>query len=711
MANSAIPGNDNTTQAFPAPGTDGPKFTFNNGTVLNGVEQFLPILPPIPGSVSTGWDITQWSKAQYLDPAAVEQNAAWTGDSLLGTARYAWRTADGTTAIAAYATPGQGYIYQITSNDGALNSERGSCVFLQSKTIAPHISFDQQVTCSFDARITAAHAGTNALPTQVETGFTVSFNTPNAAKYDRSLLSYSLFIQFTLADTRGTPQPLWMKTGNTYVYNANFNTNTYLPFAGNAGAAQPISYNLNAAVLAAARILASVTGSSAALLQDLSRWSLSGMYVGVESLSGSGATLEVSNLAVTRGGTASAATSGQAQEITTGTGGELVGCTVSVPLTVWSHGPDTVRGGTGPVIVHGAGQRLVVDASSGPVSVDGASDLSFTGADGSATIAAGLGLSDIIGGGGPLQVTASAFAGATLCFLGGAGTATVSGGGGQETIQGGTGALTVHGGTGAQTIRGGAGPQVIYGGSGGQEIDGGANPAGTQQVFAAQGNGAGAQTVFGGAGAQTVWGGGGALVVVGGSGQQQVVLGDGPATIWAGNAPGEYYAGSHGGDLLVASGHNQTLVGSIHGDTVSAAGWGDVLVGGAGSGETLSVWRGGNAMIWTGAGDNTALVASGDNTVAGGTGHATIWAQSTGLVTGMTGSGPLDWVFADAVSGGGTISDFRPGTDRILLQGAGSVTDRVHVIGGQTVITLGDGATVTLAGVTAPLSDASLGIV
>jgi Ca2+-binding RTX toxin-like protein len=710
MADSVTTGVTTATQAFTNPGIDGPKFTFNNGVVVNGREQFLATPPPLPGPLSTGWDITQWDKDQYLDPAAVQQNAAWTEDPRLGTAQYAWRTADGTTAIAAYATPNQGYVYHITSNDGALDNGGGACVFLQSHWIAPHISFDQQVTCSFDARITEAHAAANALPTQVETGFMVGFNTPNAAKYDSSLPSYGMFIQFTLADTRGTPQIYWNSENHSYIYNANFTTNTYLPFAGNTGAPQTISYNLNAAVLAAASNLASATGTSIGLLQDLSRWSLSGMYIGVEALSGSGATLEVANLSVTRGGTAPAS-SPQPQEITTGPDGELVACTVHAPLTVWSHGPDTIRGGAGPVTVHGAGQPLVVNASIGSISVDGASSLRFTGSEGRATIAAGVGLSDIIGGSGPLQITASAYAGATLRFIGSSGAATITGGGGRESIQGGTGSLIVQGGSGAETVRGGVGAQSIYGGSGQLEVDGSANRAGTQEIFAAHGPGAGPLTVFGGGGAQTIWGGSGPMIVVGGSGPQDVVLDGGPATVWAGAAPGIYFAGSHGGALLVASGQNQTLVGAMQGDMISASGWNNVLVGGAGAGETISVWRGGDNMIWAGTGDNSVALTSGSNTVAGGTGHATIWAESAGLVNGITASGPLDWVFSDAMSGGGTISGFRPGTDRILLHGADSTADRVHVIGGQTIISLADGATVTLAGMTAPLTDASLGIV
>ncbi len=243
--------------------------------------------------------------------------------------------------------------------------------------------------------------------------------------------------------------------------------------------------------------------------------------------------------------------------------------------------------------------------------------------------------------------------------------------GGSPTVSASTGNPLVYGGSSALTFVGGSGAATVIGGSAGNTITGG---SGSLVLF--------------GVSATTYTTGTGAATIVGGSGGLTASLGAGG---------GEIFGGTGGVNMLSASGGTAALVGVGSGDILTAsAGGGDILVAGAGA-ETLNAAQStGNDVLFGGSGADSMVGGSGNDYFLAGSGNET-----------LTGNGGFNaYVF---VSGSAartdTITDFVTSRTVIGLFNYGSNADAAALSsavtsGGSTTVTLPDGTSIILPGVT-----------
>jgi hypothetical protein len=322
--------------------------------------------------------------------------------------------------------------------------------------------------------------------------------------------------------------------------------------------------------------------------------------------------------------------------------------------------------------------------------------------------------------------------------------------GGAETILGGSGATTVYGGpgdlvvagAGSTYIDGTAGKMVIGVGSGG--IDSIVGNAATNTISGAS---AGADTLFGGSAAVQVQGlGKGDIVSFGNQtgnasinatvGNIVATLGGGAATLFGGSGDfltlgsvGQYLDGGAGAmTIKLGSGG----VDSVFGTSVSGAG--DTLTGGGaslnfnpqvGGGNDLLNLSGSsaNATINAFSAGGTQLTSVGD-TIMAGTGADSVWGgpgDRIGVGTSSTAGGthtfdhsttvagaPVAFGTNDSVAGSSTaqvtVTNFQAGTDSLFYQNETSATNSSIVTGstttgGNTVLQLPDGTTMTIVGI------------
>ncbi len=375
------------------------------------------------------------------------------------------------------------------------------------------------------------------------------------------------------------------------------------------------------------------------------------------------------------------------QSITGGTAGNEM---------IWGAATDTVRGGgggnetiagvPGETTFGSSGANVFINATGGNQSVLGGS----AGND-SVWTAAG----DTIHGGGN-NATVGGVAGVTM--VGGTGgnqffdasqghQSVLGGSGGNETIWG---ALT-------DTITGGNGGNETIGGVSGETILGGSGA----NIFVAAMNG-NMSVVGGSAGNMTVWAGAGDTIR--GGSDNETIGGVQNDTVIGGNGGNQFIDGSQGHQsILGGSGGNETIWGAAT-DTITGGSGGNETIGGV-SGETI-----------LGGAANTFINATGgSDSIVAGTGNTTVWGGAHDTVQGTSGSGTALIGFAggnetfwdDGMTTGrqDSISTFnQAGGDRISLNGA---TDDPNTVvatatndGGNAVLHLHDGSSITLIGIT-----------
>ncbi len=326
--------------------------------------------------------------------------------------------------------------------------------------------------------------------------------------------------------------------------------------------------------------------------------------------------------------------------------------------TVVGNGPDdTLVGGVGgssviyaaeTATVLGGGSDSIISTANGPCNITtsgiGRSVVFLGAATGNVVTLSGNDLLVAVGGNGANDTihavgTATIFAPSLglMNFYGGAGADLVVGGGGTMEIVGGTG--------NGSTIWCGNSAEVNYiGGGGSAEIIGGN----------------GALFVNGGAGPMTVFGGTSVNVIEGSAGPSEIVTGFGASTVTAASGNLVWLVGS-ANDSLVASGGNATI-------------WG--------AGST------GNNVFQAGNGPVTMSGGYGNDTFLGGTGSALM----------LSGGGADVFSFTNGLAGGAaTLDGFNINADQIDLQGYSGYTNAL--VGGNEVLSLSDGTSITLAGV------------
>ena len=734
---NTLAGGDPTSTVVPDPSQDSPNLLFNTGMVVNGLETYETTPSPLPQPLSTWWDITQWGKAMVIDPADVVLDDPTTADATYGVARYNWKTTDGNTAVGVYETA-QGLVFRLFSQDAiAPNGNGGANLFLQTQRVnVPDLA--KVTNLSLDAKVAGIVGGT-AFGVQYDVGLTLNFNVPGSAAYDASLPTRTLFLQLNMGGTGGKPGPYLQINGPSAIVNVNFAGNRYLDYAADSGPMHSLSYSVNANLLAAVQSLIA-QGFVTASANDLSRWSLTGLYVGQEDFDTGnpaapvGSTLDVGDISFTQ---STDLTYDPGQDVAgvyqsaTGAGATDVTLNVAGLNLLTCNGRDTVEAGDRYVTVHGAGATLSVNGGSGTVSVDGAATLSFLGGSGQSTIS-GSGIGDWVSlGAGDASVRTALAAFIRM----GDGDATIVGGAGTTTLEGGAGTLTYSAGTpqsrgilalgsGDATISGGS--NTIFGGAGQLDADtagiivlggGAATVTGTDTtLFCGSGAldwaggsgivilGSGAASLSGGTVADhvAVFGGTGSFDYCGGAESATVIGGTGSDTIDGGSGGGWYTAGTAGNSLLQAMGGNTVLTGEASGDTLrGGGGGGNWLVAGAGN-ETLVGGRNTPTYAFLGTGsDNVRLayVAGGGSTVVGGAGAATI-AGGNGASHDQVwlGAGPA--ILAIGCAGTMDVMGFRVGTDHVDLalsaaDGSGTLL-RTSISGDSTLLSFSGGGELVL---------------
>jgi Ca2+-binding RTX toxin-like protein len=337
---------------------------------------------------------------------------------------------------------------------------------------------------------------------------------------------------------------------------------------------------------------------------------------------------------------------------------------------------DTVSGGAGNDVVYGnQGQ----DALSG----DAGNDTIFGGQD-----------NDTIYGGSSGEDSADD----ADVLYGNKGDDVVFGNGGDDTIFGGEGADTAFGGQGndlifgrdaevgaldgADELTGGLGNDTVYGNAGDDVLFGNQS---NDELFGGQGS----DTVYGGQDNDTIYGGSSgqdsaddADVLYGNKGDDVVFGNGGDDTIFGGEGADTAFGG-HGNDLIFG---RDAEVGALDGADELTGGLGnDTVYGNAGDDVLLGNQN--NDELFGGQGNDTLCGGQNDDTLNGGAGDDAL----------LGGLGGDIFVFASA-QGNDIIADFDfDQGDRLDLQGQDY---SVAEVDGSSVLTLSDGGTIVLQGVT-----------
>ena len=296
----------------------------------------------------------------------------------------------------------------------------------------------------------------------------------------------------------------------------------------------------------------------------------------------------------------------------------------------------------------------------------------------------------------------SIFAGDGNFSIGGASGDTITGGtgnnfidahlGNQSVVGGSAGNETIFSGIG-DTIQGGAGNETI-GGVAGDSIIGG---SGNYFIDADLGN----QSVIGGSGGNgTIWGGAGDTVQ-GGAGNVTI-----------GGMAGDTITGGTGNALIDGHLGNQSITGGSAGNETIWGGAGDTIQGGAGNvtiggmaGDTITGGSG-NTFIDADLGNQSVVGGSGNTTIWGGAGDTIQGASGTGsALIGFAGGNQTLWDNGATSTGSDSVFGFNQASgDRVSLNSATDTTANVLATatadaGGNAVLHLNDGSSVTLLGV------------
>lgn len=694
------------------PSTIAPVFLFNTGQVGPGGEIYDPTPPPIPGPVTTTWGITEWSKEQYMNPAALLQAPPFGPDPTYGTPTYSWDTPDMRSAYTVTESASLGNIFDLYSADGNLNppGTGGACVFLNTMLFTP-TSMNQVVNFSMDAKVAQAVGTSTDGYATAESGFTLHYNANG--------VNYTLFLQFAFSDARGYLPTYASSSGTSFIYAADFTSYTELPFAADPGPLHYLTYNLNVALVSAADYISSVSNQPPSDLLNMNNWTLTGFYVGSEvGTSGGNIGLGVDvasiNISSIPGSTFLssdvAASSNGVYQISTGTTGQIVSPTEGGAVHVTSGGPDTINAGAANLSVNGSDSALTVNGGDGTVVVNTVGPLTFAGSSGAATLNT-MGPVNIRAGSGSLAVTAGGGQSMVACGSGNAtvtatGSITVWGGSGNLVAESGTGGDSVLiAGTGNSTLTAGGFGDSIFGGGGSSVLNGSTGDMIVAGTGTTSINGGKQDTIFGATG-----------VVVFGGGNDVIVSGAGRETLNGGGSGTVIWTGSSEGDLVNAGSGNVLIAG------VSTSG-SDTIYGGSGS-DTIFAGVFSPDMIFCGNGESVIVAQDGDHvsagagtcTITGGSGNVVNGSQaaSASMTTALVGNGNqinvgggtnsfwntganTTYIFNESVSSHDIISYFNFSQDKLTFSGySGNAVSSEHSTGTNVNIVLTNGTQIDI---------------
>ncbi len=300
-----------------------------------------------------------------------------------------------------------------------------------------------------------------------------------------------------------------------------------------------------------------------------------------------------------------------------------------------------------------------------------------------------------------------------------------------QNLAGNNGVNVMDGGAGDDVIYGHAGDDTLIGGLGNDLLDGGAGVDTASYAGASAGVTASllTQTASGGAGSDvlkdienltgsafndTLTGSAVANILVGGAGDDRLDGRQGVDTTNGGLGDDWHYVDNAGDVVLEAAGQgvadrvlasvSYTLAANAEIEILSTtvqAGTGAINLTGNGYAQAI-VGNNGVNVLSGGGGNDSLLGHGGDDTLVGGLGND--------VMTG--GAGADTFLFNEAAFGADRITDFADGVDLISFQGIAGVDDFSDLTitangSGWAVITLADGSSITLTGVTTGQVDAS----
>jgi serralysin len=389
-------------------------------------------------------------------------------------------------------------------------------------------------------------------------------------------------------------------------------------------------------------------------------------------------------------------------------------------LNIVSTGNDTFYGGAGNDYIYGwTGNELYYGESGNDTLLGSSGFDSLYGGDGSDSVDGGID-NDVIDGGAGNDT-----------IYGESGNDTVSGGDGDDLIYLGDGNDYVNTtALGNDTFYGGAGDDYIYGGSGNEIYYG---EAGNDTLLGYHGN----DSLWGGDGNDSLIGGFNNDTLDGGTGIDTLYGGDGDDRITSDGDGGLYY-GDAGNDVMFSGIGNETMDGGVGidqinhtifsgdysfnmetgltnfggesylnfenttmgagNDSVTGSALNNVINGGSGN-DSLN-GAGGNDSL-NGAGGNDLLTGGdGNDTLVGGAGNDTL-VGSLGKDR-LTGSGGVDR-FNFAALNESLLASY----DVITGYTAGEIIDAPALILAGTIISIGNAASLTAAGISAVLTAGS----
>ena len=280
---------------MPDPGLSNPKLRFHTGGAAHNAPEISPILPRISGEASA-WYVAQWNKHQFLRPNEMVRNDRRYTDPRLGTPLYTFVTPDQESRVSIFSTASGKNVFELAEAGGSLTGAGGSNVFLAAYA-RPNATFDRPIDYSVDMKFSAADvaAPVAALQNgivfaQAISGFTLLFaDAKTGAKM-------SVFMQINHGNTRQNSSDYrgcFSDQGNRNVLFGYVGSKVYrMPVRRNNGPPLHIDYGLNQILCDLLNTRFSCAdahgGGLSALIfppaaHDLKNWSLTSMYVGLET--------------------------------------------------------------------------------------------------------------------------------------------------------------------------------------------------------------------------------------------------------------------------------------------------------------------------------------------------------------------------------------------------------------------------------------------
>ncbi|GAN77503.1 beta strand repeat-containing protein [Acidisphaera rubrifaciens] len=291
----------------------------------------------------------------------------------------------------------------------------------------------------------------------------------------------------------------------------------------------------------------------------------------------------------------------------------------------------------------------------------------------------------------PVTLTGAAFMNVIagtggLTFNGAVGNASIAAGGGNNYINMPTGSSY-------DIALGGGNDTVIANGSGSIDAGAGTNvisisgSAGTSNILFSDGTG---DTITAGAGAATVGETGTKSTIFMGTTSGLYADGGSGDTIVGSNAYVNQTVYGNGGDVVFGGNNTLTFVGGVGGSTI---------VGGVK--DTLFGVSGGDINYYSSTSSATLVAGAGSETLnAGGGTQGDMLIGGAGSTTMFAGTGADSLAFFNGTSGGTDLVNGFNSQDQIDLVNYGGAAPTVMAAGGSTTINLSDGTKITLSGFT-----------